>query len=154
LIELGTQRHQVELEWPHGAVRRSSKDLGATVAHRLLAMFFLGVGLVKLWAGHQPRFDIGPTWFYVLAVAELLTGMALLTRHRRAGAYSALLLSIGIVVAALSRPSGDCGCLGGMVEINATQRLLLGSIAGLLSCIACWLRISADSGTPSKELYP
>lgn len=100
-----------------------------------LAAFFLGVALVKIWAGHQPRFDLGPSWFYVLTYAELLTGLALLTRFRRLGSCSALLLSSGIVMAAIWSPNADCGCLGGLVEIDAARRLLLGGIAGLLSCI-------------------
>ena len=118
----------------------------ASIASKVLAAFFLTVGVVKLLSGYRSQFDINPVIYHLLSVLEVVVGLLVLVRPDRVGGGIALALSMGIVGTALLLPDINCGCLGGAVAVTFAHRLIAGSVAGLLSCIV----FSCGPSVPNK----
>lgn len=120
-------------------------QLGLLACRLILALFFLATGVIKMWTGHHPHYEIEPVWFYAFGLAECAVGSVLVIGTGRLGSYLSLALSLGIIAASLLMPRGECGCFGGLVEISAAQRLIIGSLTGFLSCVLCCSSKTSES---------
>jgi hypothetical protein len=94
--------------------------MAANVCGRLLlATGLLVFGLGKIFAvfdGNGHRSSVGPAWLMAAALAEVLSGTAILMRVRHAATLACVVssvLAIGLAVMAISRLDlSKCGCFG------------------------------------------
>ena len=90
-------------------------------------------GVAKVFSPHQSIFLL-PVWAYYLAsVVELFLAGMLLTGGRLRAAQGVIVMAFGGVMYALFRPSGDCGCFGGIVPSGRLGGLIASGGFGALA---------------------